>query len=49
MFRVPSMIRQEGSESIKIITEPEGDKPWKFLLVNYFTVRNFFGFRGSKK
>ena len=35
------MIRQEGSESIKIIPESEGDKSWKFLLVSYFTVPNF--------
>ena len=49
MFRVPRMIRQEGSESIEIVPEPEGDKPWKFLLVSYFTVPNFFGFGGPKK
>ena len=49
MFRVPSMIKQEGSESIEIIAESEGDKPWKFLLVSYFTVPNFFGFGGPKK
>ena len=49
MFRAPSMIRQEGSESIKIIPESEGDKSWKFLLVSYFTVPNFFGFGGPKK
>ena len=49
MFRVPRMIRQEGSESIKIIPEPEGDKPRQFLLVSYFTVLNFFGFGGPKK
>ena len=49
MFRVPRMIRQVGSESIKIIAEPEGDKSRKFLLVSYITVRNFFGFGGPKK
>ena len=49
MFRVPSMIRKEGSESIKIIPEPKGDKSRKFLLVSYFTVRYFFGFGGPKK
>ena len=49
MYRAPSMIRQEGSESIKIIPEPEADKSRKFLQVSYFTVRNFFGFGGPKK
>ena len=49
MFRIPSMIRQKGKESIKIVPEPEGDKPWKFLLMSYFTVPNFFGFGGPKK
>ena len=49
MFRVSRMIRQEGLESNKIIAEPEGDKSRKFLLVSYFTVRDFFGFGGPKK
>ena len=48
MFRVPRMIRQEGSESNKIIPESEGDKSWKFLLVCYITVRDFFR-RDTKK
>ena len=43
------MIKHKGSESIKIIPEPEGDKSRKFLLVSYFTVPNFFGFGGPKK
>ena len=49
MLRVPSMIRQEGSESIEIIPKSEGDKSRKLLLVSYFTVRDFFGFAGPKK
>ena len=49
MFRVPSMIKQEGSESIEILSESEGDKSRKFLLVSYSTVTNFFGFGGPNK